>query len=409
MQAANTPTSYGWITKTFHWAIALMILSMFALGWIASTLAGWIEAPDIAVTEDTVAWTKLLFSSHKTMGVAIFFLAILRILWAISQPKPGLLNGDNGPEATLAETVHWLLYGSLIAVPLSGWVYHAATTGYAPIWWPLGQTLPFVPKDAQLAQISGALHFILQWVLAGAITLHVLGALKHHIIDRDATLRRMLPGRTEAMPTAEQPGHALPIIAALAIWAAALGAGAWVGWLAPESTVRGEALAEVQSDWTVQDGALNITIVQGGADVTGSFADWTASIAYSEVPDAQGLHGAVTVTVAIASLTLGSVTGQAMGPDYFAVGEWPTATFTADLVQAEDGLIADGTLRIRDQGQPAQMPVTLSIEGDTANATGSLTIDRRDYSVGMGTKDEGTLAFAVVIDWQLTATRAAPE
>ncbi|HEY9040045.1 MAG TPA: cytochrome b/b6 domain-containing protein [Roseovarius sp.] len=409
MQAGNTPISYGWITKTFHWAIALMILTMFALGWTASTLAGWIEAPEISVTDDTIAWTKLLFSIHKTMGVAIFLLAILRILWAISQPKPGLLNGDNGPEATLAETVHWLLYGSLIAVPLSGWVYHAATTGYAPIWWPLGQDLPFVPKDAQLAEISAALHFILQWVLAGAVTLHIVGALKHHFIDRDATLRRMLPGRMEAVPTDQQPGHALPIFAALVIWAAALGAGAWAGWLTPEAAARGEALSAVQSDWTVQDGALNVTIVQGGSEVTGSFADWTASIAYSETPDAEGQHGDVTVTVAIPSLSLGSVADQAMGPDYFAAEQWPTATFTADLVQAENGLIADGTLRIRDQEVPVQMPVTLDIADDTAEAAGSLTIDRRDYAVGLGMKDEGTLAFDVAINWQLTATRAAAE
>ena len=169
MQAGNTIERYGWVTKTFHWTIALMILSMFPLGWVASTLAGWIEAPDISVTDNTIAWTKLLFSIHKTLGVTIFFLAILRILWALSQPKPGLLNGDNAPEAVLAETVHWLLYGSLVAVPLSGWAYHAATTGYAPIWWPFGQTLPFVPKDAQVAEISAALHFILQWVLAGAV------------------------------------------------------------------------------------------------------------------------------------------------------------------------------------------------------------------------------------------------
>ncbi|WP_113913091.1 cytochrome b/b6 domain-containing protein [Roseovarius dicentrarchi] len=409
MHAANTPLSYGWITKTFHWAIALMILTMFALGWIASTLAGWIEAPDIIVSDNTIWWTKILFSTHKTLGVAIFFLAILRILWAISQPKPKLLNGDNTAEATLAETVHWLLYGSLVLVPLSGWVYHAATTGYAPIWWPLGQNLPFVDKDPQLAEISAALHFILQWVLAGAVLLHIVGALKHHFVDGDATLRRMLPGYTEALPTDRQPGHALPILAALVIWAAALGAGAWAGWLTPAASAQGEALVEVQSDWTVQDGALTIAIVQGGAEVTGSFADWTASIAYSEVPDDAGKHGDVTVKIAIASLTLGSVTGQAMGPDYFAAEEWPTATFAADLVQSEDGLIADGTLRIRDQEMPVQMPVTLTIEGDIADAAGSLTVDRRDYAVGLGTQDESTLAFDVSIDWQLTATRAATE
>lgn len=409
MHADNTRDSYGWVTKTFHWAIALMILTMFALGWVASTLAGWIAAPDIVTTDATTSWARLLFTMHKTLGVTIFALAVLRILWALSQPKPGLLNGDDPPEALLAETVHWLLYGSLVLVPLSGWVHHAATIGYAPIWWPLGQDLPLVPKDSAFAEASGAVHFILQWVLAGAVTLHILGALKHHLIDRDATLRRMLPGRVTAQPTARQPGHALPALAALAIWGAALGAGAWAGWLAPAEAARGGALAEVQSDWTVQDGTLGITIVQNGQEVRGSFADWTADITYDETPDVDGQHGSVIVTVAIPSLTLGGVTEQALGPQYFAAEEWPTASFDADLVQREGGLVADGALRIRDQGVPVTMPVTLDIAEDTADAEGHLSVDRRDFGIGLNTEDEATLAFSVGINWQLTATRAASD
>ncbi len=405
MHLGNTATSYGSVTKVFHWTTALLILSMFALGWIASTLGKWIEAPDIATTDATIAWAKLLFSIHKTLGIAIFALALMRILWAISQPKPALLNGDKWLEARLAETAHWLLYGSLVLVPLSGWVHHAATTGYAPIWWPLGQDLPFVPKDPGVAEVTGALHFILQWVLAGAITLHIIGALKHHVIDRDATLRRMLPGHQTALPTAQQPGHVLPAIAALAIWAAAVGAGAWAGWLNPQEGARAGALAEVSSEWRVEDGSLNIVIVQNGSDVTGSFAEWTADIEYQETPDETGRHGSVTVTVSIPSLTLGSVTKQAMGSDFFAAEEYSTAVFEADLI-AEDGLVADGTLRIRDQSVPVRMPVDLTIEDGTADAAGSLAVNRLDFNIGTGTQDEGSLAFDVRIDWALTATRA---
>jgi len=407
MQLGNTRTSYGTVTKTFHWAIVLMIVSMFVLGWIASTLAEWIEAPDITTTDVTIKLAKLLFSIHKTMGIAILALAVLRILWAISQPKPGLLNGDKWLESRLAETVHWLLYGSLVLVPLSGWVAHAATTGYAPIWWPLGQDLPFVPKDPGMVEITSALHIILQWVLLGAIALHVAGALKHHVIDRDATLRRMLPGKQTALATERQPGHVLPIIAALAIWGAALGVGAWAGWLEPVERAEAEDLAEVASDWRVEDGGLNITIIQNGTEVTGSFADWTAEITYDETPDADGSHGAVTVTVSIPSLTLGSVTGQAMGADYFAAEQWPTAVFQADLMASGEGLIADGTLRIRDQSVVVKIPVELTVEGDIADATGQLTVNRLNFDIGTSTQDEGSLAFDVQIDWSLTATRAA--
>ncbi len=337
----------------------------------------------------------------------MFFVALARIIWALSQPKPGLLNGDNGPEAWLAETVHWLLYGSLVAVPLSGWVHHAATTGFAPIWWPFGQSLPFVPKDAALAELTGVLHYVLQWILVGAIGLHTVGALKHHVVDGDATLRRMLPGRTPAEPTAKQPGHALPFVTALVIWAAALGGASALGWFstshaAPDTA---EALADVESDWQVQNGSLTIAVRQLGSDVSGAFADWTADITYDETPDDTGKHGQVEVTIATTSLSLGSVTDQAKGAGYLDTGNHPTAVFVADLVARDGGHVAVGTLTIREQSVPVEMPFDLVIEDGTATASGSLSVDRRDFGIGADVKDEGSLGFAVEIAFELTATR----
>ncbi|MEQ9261191.1 MAG: cytochrome b/b6 domain-containing protein [Roseovarius sp.] len=407
MPLANTRASYGGVTKTFHWLTALLILSAIPLGLIASDLAHEIQAPGAQPTEAQITRTALLFSLHKTLGVTVFFVALLRILWAISQPKPGLLNGDRLPEAMAAHTVHWLLYGSLLFVPLSGWVHHAATTGFAPIWWPFGQSLPFVPKDEGVAEISGTVHYILQWVLIGAIALHVAGALKHHVIDRDATLRRMLPGHRPAEPSTRQPGHVACLVVALAIWGAALGGGAALGWFShAQAESEKAALAAVESDWAVQSGRLDIAVQQMGSEVTGSFAEWTADIAYSEAPDAEGRHGDVTVTVSIPSLTLGSVTKQAMGPDYFAAEQHPTATFAADILATDEGgHVARGTLTIKENAVPVEIPFALTLEGDTAEAQGSLTVDRRDFGIALGTKDEGTLAFGVDISFTLTAER----
>lgn len=406
MPRHNTAQSYGSVTRTIHWLTALMIAAMFALGIIATRLAHRITAAEGTPSDALISWAKLLFSTHKTLGIALFALALLRILWALRQPRPGLLNGDNRLESHLATTVHWLLYGSLVMVPLSGWVHHAASTGFAPIWWPLGQGLPFVPKDVGLSEIAGTLHYLLQWVLAGAIGLHVAGALKHHVIDRDATLRRMLTG-LPAHPTTEQPGHALPLLAALAIWGVVIGGAAGLGWFSHAKTDAAPALERVASGWQVQDGALGITITQLGSQVSGQFGEWTAAIRYDPVANSEGQHGSVEVTVAIASLTLGTVTDQAMGPDYFDVGTWPTAVLNAELVASDEGgLIADGTLRIRDQSVPVQMPVALQIDGDIATASGALQVDRRNFQIGQGVSDAGSLGFDVQIDWQLRATRA---
>ena len=219
MTRSTTHTGYGSITKVFHWLTALLILTAIPLGLIATNIAHRIEAGETAL----IGQATLLFSVHKTIGVAAFFTALARIIWALGQPRLGLLNGDKRAEAVLAGTVHWLLYGAMLITPLSGWVHHAATTGFAPIWWPLGQTLPFVPQSTVVADAATTVHFLASRVLMLTILLHIAGALKHHLIDKDDTLRRMWPrARPTGQASRHQPGHALPLVAPLLPW--------WLSW-----------------------------------------------------------------------------------------------------------------------------------------------------------------------------------
>jgi len=157
----------------------------------------------------------------------------VRIIWAVTQPKPGFLKPTNRGEAFAARTVHWLLYGALVLVPLTGWITHAATTGYAPIRWPFGQSLPFVPKDASIAALFAGLHITLQRVMYLAVALHIFGALKHHFVNGDATLRRMLPGTSAAPAPTLQPFNPWPVLAALIIWGAAIAIGLFFGVTTP--------------------------------------------------------------------------------------------------------------------------------------------------------------------------------
>ncbi|WP_372572942.1 cytochrome b/b6 domain-containing protein [Ruegeria jejuensis] len=413
MSLANTSRSYGSVSKWFHWLTALLILTVIPLGLIANSLAEAIVNPDIPTTDAQVARAALLFSMHKTIGVTIFFVALARIIWTLVQPHPGLLNADNRPEAFAAETVHWLLYGSLVAVPLSGWIHHAATTGFAPIWWPFGQSLPFVPKSESLAAFTAGLHWILQWVLIGALVLHIAGAVKHHVIDHDQTLRRMLPGPNTAPEPPEQHRSALPPIAALIAWGAAITGGAMIGAFNHGAHEHGDhhheeasQLAEVQSDWQVEDGSLGISVIQLGSKVDGSFADWTASISF-DAPDAPSKAGDVEVVVSIPSLTLGSVTGQALGADFFDATQFPTANFTAELYKTETGYEARGPLTIRDQSVDVVLPFDLALDGDRAEMTGSLQLNRLDFGIGQSMPDESSLAFDVEVAVSLTAKRGA--
>ena len=398
MALTNTSSTYGSVTRGFHWLTALLVITLIPVGLIANQLP--------FDTSEQLTRKAMLFSLHKTLGISVFFVSLARILWALSQPKPEGLHPDRKAETFLAETAHWLLYGSLVLAPLSGWIHHAATTGFAPIWWPLGQDLPLVPKSEGVAAVAAGAHWVFGKVMAATILLHVLGAVKHQIIDRDATLRRMLNGASGPETAHSAQNTATPLIAALAVWAITLGAGGAFGLFTPHGKGSEAAtLQDVASDWRVQDGSIAISVNQFGSVVEGSFADWTANITYDPTINS-GLAGDVIVLISIGSLSLGSVTDQAMGPDFFDATTFATAKYTADIIAGNDGFEAVGALTIKDKTVPLIMPFRLSVNGDDANMQANLTLDRRDFGIGDNMADEGSLKFAVDVSVELTATRA---
>jgi cytochrome b561/polyisoprenoid-binding protein YceI len=395
MPARNSDRSFGTVTRVFHWLTALLILTAIPLGVIANQLP--------YDTAEALAIKAQLFSLHKTLGVAAFLLGLGRILWALFERHPAPLHPDRTAELTLAGAVHWLLYISLVAVPLSGWVHHAAVTGFAPILWPFGQTLPFVPQSEAVATAAGAAHWVFTKLLGLAILLHIAGALKHHLIDKDATLLRMLRGvPAPARPEPVRKGS-VPVLVAFVLYAVGAGIAAL---LVPngEAVAASAPTAETSGNWRVAEGTLAISVRQMGADVGGSFANWAADIRFDEAV-ADGKHGSVSVTIDTASLTLGSVTKQALEPEFFDVATHPTASFTADLLPAAAGYVAEGKLTLRGVEQPITLPFTLELTGDQARMAGEVTLDRRDFGMGASYGDESSVGFGVVVSVDLTAER----
>ncbi len=396
--ATNSVSTYGWVERAFHWSIALLIVTAAVLGKLAY---------DAEFDSDAALARKaFLFSFHKTVGVTIFFVSLARIGWAMSQPRPQPLHG--GAEAMLAAAVHWLLYGSLVLVPLLGWSGHAASTGFAPIWWPFGQELPFVPQDARLAEVLATLHVTFVTVLLVSVLLHVAGAVKHVVVDRDATFARMWRGEEPGRLEASRAG-AVPLLAALGVWGATLGVGLWLV-PAPAEAVAGQeqteqAGAAVASDWTVEEGLLSITVAQLGSPVTGAFADWRADIDFDEEVRADGTHGAVAVSVATGSLTLGSVSEQATSAGFLDSEGFAAATFEGEILPAAEGFVAEGTLALRGVTVPLSLPFTLVLEGGRAVMAGQVTLDRRDFGMGETYPDESSVGFGVAVDVALTAVR----
>ena len=186
MSIRNTTTRWGHVSQFLHWLIVVLLIAQVTLASLADDL------PPVKKI-GLLAW-------HKSIGITILMLAVIRLLWRWVNPTP-LLPGTLKPyERTLANFTHATLYVLLFAMPLSGWMmssargFPVAWFGFFPKSWFGSLQLPdLVPKNKSLYDIMLTTHQALQWVLYTVVALHVLAALKHHFILKDNILRRMLP------------------------------------------------------------------------------------------------------------------------------------------------------------------------------------------------------------------------
>lgn len=172
-------------TKTaiaLHWLVAILIVGTFTLGLVMTDIPGF--SP-----------TKLkYFSWHKWAGVTVLFLACARLLWRLGHRPPPLSPSMPAWQRGAAHSLHHLLYVFIFAVPLSGYFFSLAS-GFPVVYFGLFKLPVLIEKNKALADTLAPVHYWLNMAMAALVVLHVLAALKHHFIDRDDTLRRMLPGR----------------------------------------------------------------------------------------------------------------------------------------------------------------------------------------------------------------------
>ncbi len=163
-----------------HWIVALLILANLALG---------LYTVDLPLSP-----AKLRnFSYHKWIGVTVFMLAAARLLWRLGHAPPALPAAMPAWERRTAGFTHALLYFLFFAAPLTGWLFSSAA-GFQTVYLGVVPIPDLLSKDKALADALKLAHKSINYTLAAVIVLHAAAALKHHFIDRDDVLRRMLPG-----------------------------------------------------------------------------------------------------------------------------------------------------------------------------------------------------------------------
>ncbi|MCY1423703.1 hypothetical protein D3C76_136840 [compost metagenome] len=164
-----------------HWLMALGLIGTFALGYYM---------PDLALSP-----TKLkLYSWHKWAGVTLFFLVLLRLAWRLGHRPPPLPARMPAVLQLTSHALHWLMYALMIAIPLSGWLMSSAK-GFQTVWFGVLPLPDLLGKDKAMGDALTELHEALNFTLLGLVIVHTGAAVKHHLIDHDDVLMRMLPTR----------------------------------------------------------------------------------------------------------------------------------------------------------------------------------------------------------------------
>lgn len=175
----NTETSYGLIAKLFHWIMAALIIGLIGLGWymVQLTYYDWFYHGSLSL--------------HRSVGLIVLALAVLRLAWMLVDRRPRPPLSLTTFDMIASRTVHAVLIVLMVVMPVSGYLISTEAGDPVPVFGLVNMPAVIDVSD-QLREIATDVHFYSVYATAGLVVLHTLAALKHHLVDRDETLRRMI-------------------------------------------------------------------------------------------------------------------------------------------------------------------------------------------------------------------------
>jgi cytochrome b561 len=182
MQLKNDLTRYGAVAQVFHWLIVVLVVTQFVLAKRAEGLS-------------PVAKIGVL-GTHKSIGITILALVLLRLVWRLVNPVPPVPATTPRWQSLAAHGSHFLLYALLLVTPVLGWLMSSARA-FSVSWFGLVTLPDFIQPDKATFELLHDAHEAMALTLAAIALVHIAAALKHHFIDRDDVLRRMLPPRPD--------------------------------------------------------------------------------------------------------------------------------------------------------------------------------------------------------------------
>jgi cytochrome b561 len=179
MALRNSQQGYGWLAIVLHWLVAVAVIGLFSLGF-------WMV--ELSYYDD---WYRRAPDIHRSIGVLLFAVVVLRLVWRWVNPSPRPLPNHKRWEVVSAHLAHLLLYVLMFVAMISGYLITTADGSSIRVfgWF----EVPSVTGQIKgMEDVAGTFHYRATWALVALAGVHALAALKHHLIDRDDTLRRML-------------------------------------------------------------------------------------------------------------------------------------------------------------------------------------------------------------------------
>jgi len=179
MALRNTEARYGWLAIVMHWLVAVAVFGLFGLGF-------WMV--DLSYYDD---WYRQAPDIHRSIGILLFITVVFRLVWKLLNPSPKPLPNHKRWEVISAHIAHWLLYLLMFVAMVSGYLISTADGSSISVFGMF--EVPSVTGQIKgMEDTAGFIHYWSTWALVALAGVHTLGALKHHVFDRDETLLKML-------------------------------------------------------------------------------------------------------------------------------------------------------------------------------------------------------------------------
>lgn len=398
-----------------HWTIAALLAFQISVG---------------SALEDLGARGFALYQLHKTVGISILVLTLIRLAVRAWKPRPAPVEG--GWQGALAKAVHGGLYLFMLGAPLTGWALVSTARVKVPTLLFGIIPLPHLPLPTATHGLAEGAHGLLAWLGIALFILHVAGALRHHVLLGDGLIWRMMPARSPvlllllpalilaglatgrailpaAAPRIAAPPVANPEAAARTEATEDLPATIAVANVAAPAEADNAAVAEEAPAlpppaWTVQPGGrIRFSVDNSGETISGSFSAWTAKIVMDpERPESADIR--IDIDLASASVGNAYQDGMLAGDEFLSVAAHPHASFIATSADRTGprSYRASGTLSLKGVSRPQSIRFTLAGSGKTRKVIGSATVARLSFGVGNGESSAG-LAPRVTVSFDFDA------